>query len=131
MSNTIMVTPDNFSNAMKKLIKNYGDMAFEISEASARTAGRQATSELKATSPVGAKGTYARGWSHKALRQGVLGYTEIIYNRTDYQLTHLLEKPHPVNGPGKYPTYTDHTGKIAEVERKYGVKFYEGVVDKL
>lgn len=131
MSKTIRCTPDTFRDAMKQAIKMYGDHAFEIAEGSAKTAGRQATSELKSTSPVGVNGTYARGWSHKALRQGVLSYTEIVYNRTDYQLTHLLEKPHPVNGPGKYPTYKDHTGLIAKVEDKYGIKFYEGVVDKL
>lgn len=131
MSSTIHCTPDGFADAMKRALKVYGDRVFELSEESAKTASRQAVSELKRTSPVGVNGTYARGWSHKALRAQIMGYSEIIYNRTDYQLTHLLEKPHPVNGPGKYPTYTDHTGKIKAVENKYGIKFYEGVIEKL
>lgn len=127
---TIHCTPDEFADAFKKALKVYGDTVFEISEKAAKTTARQAVSELKSTSAV-ATGRYARGWSHKALRAQIMGYSEIIYNRTDYQLTHLLEKPHPVNGPGKYPTRKDHTGKIKAVEDKYGIKFYEGVIEKL
>ena len=131
MADTIKVRPDNFAPTLRKLIKEYGDDAFKICEDSAKTAARQASSELKKTSAVGATGRYARGWSHKALRQGVLSYTEIIYNRTDYQLTHLLEKAHPTGYGGQYPRRRDHTGQIARVEDEYGIKFYEGVVEKL
>ena len=131
MANTITIRPEEFSSTLKKLIKEYGDDAFEICEKSAKTTARQATSRLKQTSPVGAQGRYARGWSHKALRQSVGGYAEIIYNRTDYQLTHLLEKEHPTGYGGQYPKRRDHTGQIARVEDEFGVKFYEGVVEKL
>ena len=131
MAQTVVVTPDNFAATLRKLIDKYGDDAFRICEAEAKTAARQGASELKKTSPVGAQGRYARGWSHKALRQGIGTYTDIIYNRTDYQLTHLLEKPHDTGYGGHYPKRRNHTGKIAAVEEKYGTKFYEGVVEKL
>ena len=131
MANTITIRPEEFSSALKKLMKEYGDDAFRICEDSAKSNARKATSRLKQTSAVGATGSYARGWSHKALRQNVMGYAEIIYNRTDYQLTHLLEKAHPTGFGGDYPRRLDHTGEIAKVEEEFGVKFYEGVIDKL
>lgn len=131
MAQNITVTPDNFQAAMRKLLKEYGEDAFKICDDSAKTAARQATSELKKTSPTGATGRYARGWSHKTLRQTIGNVSQIIYNRTDYQLTHLLEKPHETGYGGSYPRRRDATGRIAAVEEKYGVKFYEGVIDKL
>lgn len=131
MANTVNCTPEDFAKVLRKAIKTYGDDVFRMAEESAKTAARQGASELKKTSPVGAQGRYARGWSHKGLRKGLVTYTDIIYNRTDYQLTHLLEKPHNTGYGGKYPKRRDHTGQIARVEEKYGTKFYEGVVERL
>lgn len=131
MSATVKVSPEQFAKTLRKMIQQYGDEVFDISETAAKTAARQSVKELKATSAVGATGSYARGWSHKALRGGVLSYTEIIYNRTDYQLTHLLEYAHPTGYGGQYPKRRDHTGAIAKVEAEYNVKFYEGIVEKL
>lgn len=131
MSETITVSPDEFAKAMKKLIDTYGDHAFQIAEETAKSTARKGASALKRSAPTG--GSYARGWSHKALRFGVLSYTEIIYNRTDYQLTHLLEKPHRTGKykKGSYPKKKNYTGTIARVESEYGTKFYEGVIEKL
>lgn len=131
MSATVTVTPEQFSKTLRKMLKQYGDEVFDISETDAKTAARQTVKELKSTSAVGATGSYARGWSHKALKRGVMSYTEIIYNRTDYQLTHLLEYSHPTGYGGQYPKRRDHTGAIAKVEAEYNVKFYEGIVEKL
>ena len=129
MSETLTVTPKDFSKAMKELIKVYGDEAFNIVKKEAISSAREGSSELKRSAPTG--GRYARGWSHKALRRDVLSYTEIIYNRTDYQLTHLLEKGHKAGKTGWYPTHIDYTGTIKRVEDKFGARFYEGVVEKL
>lgn len=132
MSNTIKARPDEFQKVMRKYFEQYPDTAFEVAQKEAKSAARKGASELKNISPV-KTGRYARGWSHKALRQSVMGYTDIIYNRTDYQLTHLLEKPHKVNGGKEYPKSggKDYTGMIAEVEEKYGTKFYNGTFESL
>lgn len=131
MANTITIRPEEFSSALEKVLKEYGKEAFEVCEKSAKTSARQATSRLKQTSAVGAQGKYARGWSHKAENKGTYFYTDTVYNRTDYQLTHLLEKPHDTGYGGHYPKYNDHTGQIARVEDEFATKFYEGVIDKL
>lgn len=57
---------------------------------------RQATTELKTTSPVGNRGRYIKGWRHKKV-----GKRRVVYNKTDYQLTHLLEKGHAKRGGGR------------------------------
>lgn len=131
MANTITIRPEQFSSALEKVLKEYREEAFEVCEKTAKTTARQATSRLKQTSAVGAQGKYARGWSHKAENKGTYFYTDTVYNRTDYQLTHLLEKPHDTGYGGHYPKYNDHTGEIARVEDEFATKFYEGVLSKL
>ena len=69
----------------------------------------EAVQRLKATSPRGSKtrhpGRYAEGWTYEKR----LDYN-VIYNSTDYQLTHLLEYGHAVEPK---PT---HPGKKSRVE---------------
>lgn len=128
MSN-IVVSPEQFSKAVEKLIVKYGDEAYDISQAAAKKAAREATKDLKQSSPVN-RGKYARGWTHKAQKNGVTKYSETVYNR-QYQLTHLLEKPHETGGGGHYPKNKDHTGEIAKVEETQVNRFMEEVLSKL
>ena len=133
MSN-VTVKPEEFSKAVKQLIEKYGDEAYDIAQECSKTAARQTVKEIKADSPVGKQGRYKRGWSHKAQKNGHTKYSETVYNRTDYQLTHLLEKPHDTgsgNRLGHYPTHVDHTGIIARIEEEQTEKFMEEVIAKL
>lgn len=130
-SNDIRVTPENFEKAVKMLFEKYGDFAYEVAEQATKVAARETAKELKVESPVGAEGSYARGWSHKAQKNGVTKYSETVYNRTDYQLTHLLEKEHDTGRGGHYPATKDHTGIIKQIEDKQTQKFMEEVIRKL
>lgn len=66
--------------------------------------GKEAVKKLKATSPVNPKGKhsgrYAKGWTYdkKAYRGRAVG---VVRNKTDPQLTHLLEYGHPLVRNGK------------------------------
>ena len=71
------------------------------------TIGEQAAQKLKATSPRGETGSYADGWEYMQRADG-----GVVYNATDYQLTHLLEFGHVVR---PRPT---HKGKKRRVEAK-------------
>ena len=101
----------------------------EKTEDVTKSTARKTVSTLKGSAPAG--GRYARGWSHKAQKGGPFKLSDTVYNRTDYQLTHLLEKPHPVNGGGHYPKNVDYTGTIAKIEEEYAEKYMEEVLAKI
>lgn len=131
MSGNVTVRPEQLADALNKALAKYGDKVLDDVEAVTKSVARQATSEIKSRSPVGAKGSYARGWSHKAQKGSAYKLSETIYNRTDPQLTHLLEKPHETGGGGHYPKNKDHTGIIADIEEEYTKKYIEEVLAKL
>ncbi len=59
---------------------------------------KECVQRLKNTSPV-KTGSYAKGWGTK--KQGEMDV--VVHNRTDYQLTHLLENGHVIrNKKGTY-----------------------------
>lgn len=129
-SNNIHVSAENFSKAVEQLIVKYGDEAYDIAADAAKKAARTTTKEIKANAPV-LSGDYAKGWTHKAKKDGAAKYSETVYNRTDYQLTHLLEKPHDTGGGGHYPKNKDHTGVIERIEDKQTDAFFAEVMEKL
>ena len=132
MSN-VKVSPQQFGKAVMKALADYGDDVLDMLEAETKTTARETSKALKATSPVGRKGSYARGWSHKAQKGGPYQLTETVYNRTDYQLTHLLEKPHSTGpgGVGQYPKNVDYTGTMKRIEEEQTNRYYEEVLAKL
>lgn len=123
------VKPEDFSQAVLKALAEYGDKTTEILEAETKTIARQTVSEIKKSAPSG--GDYAKGWSHKAAKGGAYKLSETVYNRTDYQLTHLLESPHDTGGGGHYPKNVDYTGTLARVEEEQVDKYYDEVMAKL
>jgi len=130
MSN-IKISPAQFEKTVRQLLVEYGDDSIEILSNATKNAARKTVADLKSQSPVGKEGKYARGWSHKAQKSGITKYTETVYNRTDYQLTHLLEKPHATGKGGHYPSKKDHTGIIARIEEENVNSFIQEVESKL
>ena len=128
MSN-IMVSPEQFEKAVMKALADYGDRTTEMLEVETKKAARNAVKEIKASAPAG--GQYARGWSHKQQKSGAYNLSDTVYNRTDYQLTHLLEKPHRTGKSGHYPKNVDYTGTLARVEEEQTQRYMEEVLSKL
>ena len=127
MSGSVVVRPEAFEKAVLKALAEYGDRTTEMLEQATKNNARQASSALKGKAPGGA---YSAGWSHKAQKGGAFKLSETVYNR-QYQLTHLLEKPHSTGGGGHYPKNVDYTGIIASVEEEYTNKYMEEVLSKL
>lgn len=125
---SVRIRPEQLEQAITKAIAEYGDHVTDEVNKVTKNVVRQGVSELKRTAPTG--GRYARGWSHKAEKGRALA-SETIYNRTDYQLTHLLEKEHETGGGGHYPKNVDYTGTLKRVEEKYTDKYYKEVLAKL
>ena len=82
--------------------------------------------KLKETSPKGRRGDYARGWTSRKGKSSAMGGKYItalditVYNKTDYQLTHLLERGHVI--ANQYGTYsrTSGDGHISDAE-EFGI----------
>ena len=71
------------------------------------TIGEQAAQKLQATSPKGKTGSYAEGWEYMQRADG-----GVVYNATDYQLTHLLEFGHAVR---PRPTHKGKKRRVAAI----------------
>lgn len=61
---------------------------------------KEAVKELKEGSPK-LTGSYAAGWTSKKSYTGKYSKVNVIHNKTDYQLTHLLEYGHAKRGGGR------------------------------
>lgn len=95
---------DSYSKEVKRAASNAQDKV-----------AKEAVQKLRNTSPK-KTGSYAKGWTLKR-EKGRSGIPEItIHNKTDYQLTHLLENGHVIrNAKGEYGRYNG-VKHIAPVE---------------
>ena len=75
------------------ILNDWKDIEYETFSEVCTNAAKQAVTELKSTSPA-KTGDYRKGWKVKKVnkKNGVFEVT--VYNKTDYQLTHLLEYGH-------------------------------------
>ena len=94
---------------MTQILDQYSAEVRRATNEAADTVAKEAQRKLRSTSPR-KTGKYARGWSVKKERGSGGIYTVTVYNKTDWQLTHLLENPHEI-------VNKDHAGN----RRSYGV----------
>lgn len=116
MSKTIKV--DSLAKEIAKALEDYSDDISELVEDTANEVGKEAVDEIKQTSPK-KRGSYAKGWALKKDKLGKNEYSVKIHNKTDYQLTHLLEFGHATRN-GKRTKAIPH---IRPVEEKYSEKY--------
>lgn len=90
----------DLAKAVMDGLEEYAGAVADDIKAAAKQTADDCAKELKSTSPR-KTGSYAKGWKvKKAYENGVMArYT--VYNATDYQLTHLLEKGHAKRGGGR------------------------------
>ena len=97
------------------------DIQKAITESAIKVA-KQGANELKTSSPK-RTGKYKKGWRVKTTK--VQGFVScVIHNATDYQLTHLLEKPHLKRNGG----LTTPKVHIAPVEEKSNKQYEQEVI---
>ena len=101
------------------VLKNYtGDVMDKVDEA-VEDCGKGMQKEIKANSPK-RTGEYAKGWRCKVTTVSRGNKSARAYNKTDYQLTHLLERPHKKRGGRGLTKPKPH---IAPAEKKWTEEF--------
>lgn len=108
---------------ISNILDDYSNDIYESMKEAAKENAQEGVNELKKVSPK-RTGDYRKGWRKKDWL-GVFKYGSTIHNATDYQLTHLLEKPHAKRGGGR----TTPKVHISPVEKKYSDKYYQDCID--
>lgn len=101
---------NNSLTALNQFLNDYVQAVDKNVDTAAQDTAKQATKVLKQVSPADS-GSYAKGWTWKKVNGRY-----IVYNRTDYQLTHLLEYGHDVVAYGKKVGHVSAKPHIKQVE---------------
>jgi hypothetical protein len=87
---------------MDKILDSYSREVQEATNKAIDSVAKESASKLRDTSPR-KTGDYAKGWKVKKERGRDGIQTVTVHNKTNYQLTHLLENGHVVrNKKGTY-----------------------------
>lgn len=122
------IKPSELSKTLQNYLNDYReDIQDDVIEVTDKVT-KEAVNELKNTSPRGQRGAYARGWSTKVQKRGKLKYHKVIWNRTNYQLTHLLEFGHDVHNTSTPAKPIPH---IRDVEKNYNQEFVDLLSEKI
>lgn len=85
----------NIADQIMRELQRYTNLVEEELEVAKKEVSDELVQVLKETSPEDT-GDYRKGWRTKKV-----GNTYVTHNKTDYQLTHLLEKGHAKVGGGR------------------------------
>ena len=125
------VKPEDFEKAIANYLENYVEDIEEEVKETTDTQIRKAKQELVTISPKGKSkrsNPYYRGWAVRTPKKGKHRYSRVIWNKTNYQLTHLLEFGHAKkDGTG----WVEAQPHIRPTEEKYRIQFTESLISKI
>ena len=127
---SITIKPEQLQSAIQGMLSEIPQKVDNVIDEAAEKVSKEAVNTLKATSPKRpGGGRYAKGWAVKNV-----GKQKVIYNKTDYQLTHLLENGHDIVSHGRKVGHFNGITHIAPVEKEVIDKMTKEVekgIDKL
>lgn len=121
MSNKIK--PDELQKAILDTLESYVDDIEEDVRDVTDSIAKEAVKEIKQTSPRGdsnRKNPYWKGWRRQTGKLNKGRYITKIHNKTNYQLTHLLEFGHVTRDGTKRTKAQPH---IRPLEEKYSKEY--------
>ena len=139
MSETISV--EQFQRAIGEYLDNYKEKIDDEVKETATKMAQEAKDELQRISPVSKTdvilkggevhraGDYAKGWSVGTQSKKNV-YSKKVWNKTNYQLTHLLEFGHASRSGSKVDP-SPKGGHVRKTEDKYLKKFENELEKKI
>lgn len=126
------IKPEELQKELQKYLMQYREDIQEDVEEVVDKVTKEARDELKEKSPrrkgVVRNTQYYKGWTVKLSKRGTTKYHKVVWNRTNYQLTHLLEfGHHKRDGTG----WVDAQPHIRDVEKKYNVEFVDLINERI
>lgn len=110
---------------INRILAQYTANINETVDATLKEAATDAKKALAQSSPK-ETGDYAKGWDVKKERGNY-----VVYNRTDYRLTHLLEKGHDIVVNGRKFGHAPAKPHIKKVEAEVEANVMKKLEDKL
>lgn len=117
------------AQTINEYLKEYGEDIQESVEKNSQKEAKDAIKYLKAVSPENTSRLkkratpYKDGWARKTQKKGRYRYSQVVWNKTNYQLTHLLEFGF-THRDGKHVSAQPH---IREAEKIYKEKFVDAL----
>lgn len=99
----VKVDADRFGAECEKALGDFRDLTSEGMTKAVDATAKEAVRVTKARSRS-RTGRYRKNWTHKVTDKKYASYARTVYNSKRYQLTHLLEKGHAIEGYMKYRT---------------------------
>ena len=92
---------ESLQEQLNEILEDYSTEVREKVDKCCMETAKECGNKLKQTSPK-KSGKYAKGWAVKEVATGGFEQsTWVVYNKTSYQLTHLLEKGHAKRNGGR------------------------------
>ena len=112
---SVKISIAKLQKSITEYLEDYEEDIFNGVKEVTNSLTKKAIKDLKESSPKNT-GSYAKGWTKQVDRvNNNERYTVKIHNKTDYQLTHLLEFGHARKNGG----WVEARPHIREVEEKY------------
>lgn len=118
----------NLYSSFKQLLDEYGEEIRSDLSASMTETSNDTLKNLKSVSPV-LTGSYRKGWRKKIETTRWGSISVVVYNETDWQLTHLLNDGHAKRGGGRVPG-DGHIDRASEYASDLLVKKVEEKLEK-
>lgn len=109
------VSIDGLAGAIVAAVDEYTADVIAAIPAVLDATAKETLTDLRARSPK-LTGSYAKGWRVKKAVGGNGGQSRVIYNKTDYQITHLLELGHAKASGGRVSAIP-HIAPVAEAHQ--------------
>lgn len=117
---------DDLASAIAEELENYRQDVTDGLKRDIKSVAKECKQDIQQNSPV-LTGSYRKGWQNKVEYEGDEDIRVIVRNKTDYQLTHLLEHGHAKASGGRVEGHP-HIGPAEQRAEKKLLKRVKVVV---